>query len=102
MLQPGISGTESNRLRIFGGPRTWEGNVAYNDTHVSFTGQPDPDGLPITYITAINGRRTQNDNLFVNEDRTTGTPLGDQFVDFGENAYLQLFGDVFYVPSGVA
>lgn len=101
-LRPGIYGVDSNRLRIFGGPRTWEGNVAYNDTHVQFTGQPDPDGLPITYMTAINGHRTQNDNLFVNEDRFTGVPLGDQFVDFGDNAFLQLYGDVFYVPSGVA
>jgi hypothetical protein len=103
MLRPGISGTNSNRLRIFGGPNTWEGNVAYGDSHVSFTNQPDPDSLPMTYLTAINGRRTHSDNLFVNEDPTTGVPIGDQFVDFGDNAFLQIYGDVFYVPSsGVA
>jgi prepilin-type N-terminal cleavage/methylation domain-containing protein len=102
-LRPGIAGTDSNRLRIFGGPRTWEGNVGYGDSHVAFTNQPDPESLPITYPTAINGRRTQPDNLFVNEDSMTGIPAGDQFVDYGTNAYLKLYGDVFYVPSsGVA
>jgi prepilin-type N-terminal cleavage/methylation domain-containing protein len=103
MLRPGIQGVNSNRLRIFGGPRTWEGNVGYNDTHVAFTGVPDPENLPITYMTPINGRRTQPDNIFVNEDPISGVPVGDQFVDYGDNAYLQLYGDVFYVPSsGVA
>jgi prepilin-type N-terminal cleavage/methylation domain-containing protein len=102
-LRAGIYGMESNRLRIFGGPHTWEGNVAYGDSHVSFTNQPDPDTLPITYMTAINGRRTQNDNLFVNEDPLTGAPLSDQFADYGDNALLKIYGDVFYVPnSGVA
>ena len=102
-LRPNQQGMESNRLRIFGGPRTWEGNVGYNDTHVAFTGQPDPENLPITYLSAINGRRTHGDNLFVNEDPQTGVPLSDQLVDYGDNAFLQLYGDVFYVPSsGVA
>jgi prepilin-type N-terminal cleavage/methylation domain-containing protein len=101
-LRLGPSGVDSNRLRIFGGPRTWEGNLGYNDTHVAFTNEPDPSGMPITYLNPINGARTHGDNAFVNEDRVTGAPLGDQFADQGFNSYLQLYGDVFVVPSGVA
>jgi prepilin-type N-terminal cleavage/methylation domain-containing protein len=102
-LRAGIAGMDSNRLKIFGGPHTWEGNVSFNDAHVTFSNQPDPDSLSITYLNPINGTRTHGDNLFVNEDPVTGVPTGDQFVDYGDNMYLQLYGDVFYVPgSGVA
>jgi prepilin-type N-terminal cleavage/methylation domain-containing protein len=101
-LRSGPAGTDSNRLRIFGGPRTWEGNVGYNDGHVSFTTQPDPEGLPITYRNPINGVRTHFDNIFVNEDPYDGTPIGEQFVDFGDNGFLKLYGDVFSTAGGVA
>ncbi|HYE60351.1 MAG TPA: prepilin-type N-terminal cleavage/methylation domain-containing protein [Phycisphaerales bacterium] len=101
-LRPGVGGIESNRLKIFGGPRTWEGNLGYNDGHVTFTNVPDPEGIPMSFMSPINGMRTHRDNVFVNEDRTTGLPLGDQFADTGFNCYLQVYGDVFVVPSGVA
>jgi prepilin-type N-terminal cleavage/methylation domain-containing protein len=101
-LRPGVGGIDSNRLKIFGGPRTWEGNIGYNDGHVSFSNVPSPEGIPMTYLTPVNGIRTHYDNVFVNEDRVTGMPLGDQFTDSGNNCYLQLYGDVFVVPSGVA
>lgn len=101
-LIPGPSGQESNRLKIFGGPRTWEGNVAFNDGRVAFATQPDPESLPITYPSNINGRRAHFDNIFVNESAVDGRPIGSQFADFGSNAYLQTFGDVFVTPSGVA
>ncbi len=105
-LRPGIYGMDSNRLRIFGGPHTWEGNVAYGDSHVSFTNQPDPDTLPITYLTAINGP-PDAERQPVREERGTSPsralPLSDQFADYGDNALLKIYGDVFYVPSsGVA
>ena len=89
------------RLRIFGGPRSWEGNIGFNDGRVIFSNRPDPDSLPVTYPTPINGQRTIPDNVFVNED-FDGVPVGDQFADYGDNAYLKLYGDVFVVPSGVA
>lgn len=98
-LTPGLAGEGSNRLRIFGGPRTWEGNVGYNDGHVSFTNNPDPEGLPVTYMTPINGKRTHPDNVFVNENPNTGVPLGDPFTAVGPNAYLQIYGEVFFVPN---
>jgi prepilin-type N-terminal cleavage/methylation domain-containing protein len=101
-LRVGPTGVDSNRLRIFGGPRTWEGNLGYNDTHVAFTAVPDPDGMPITYMTPINGVRTHGDNAFVNEDRDTGAPMGEAFADQGFNSYLQLYGGVFVVPGSVA
>jgi prepilin-type N-terminal cleavage/methylation domain-containing protein len=102
-LRPGIAGLESNRLRIYGGPKAWEGNIGYNDGRVAFSNRPDPEVLPITYATPINGQRTLPDNVFVNEDPVTGLPVGDQFTSWGANAFLKLYGDVFYTPSsGVA
>lgn len=101
-LRSGISGTESNRLRIYGGPKTWEGNVGFNDGRVMFVTVPDPDSIPVTWSFSINGRRTIPDNVFVNESTVDGTPIGDQFVEFGSNAFLQVYGDVFYASgSGV-
>jgi len=101
-LRAGPGGLESNRLKIFGGPRTWEGNVGYNDAHVAFSNVPNPDGIPMTYLTPINGIRTHFDNIFVNEDRVTGQPIGEQFADTGNNCFLQLYGEVIVIPSGVA
>ena len=67
LLAPGATGQGSLTLPIFGGPNTWEGNVAYNDGRVVFEGRPDPAALNITYPTMINGLRTHGDNMFVNE-----------------------------------
>ena len=101
-LRGGPAGTESLRLKIFGGQRTWEGNVGFNDGRVSFQNGPDNDSLPYTYRQTINGSRTHGDNVFVNEDPIDGAPIGDQFVEFGENAFMQIYGDVFYTSSGAA
>jgi prepilin-type N-terminal cleavage/methylation domain-containing protein len=101
-LRAGPAGTESLRLKVFGGPRTWEGNVGFNDGRVAFQSSPDSDSLPYTYRNTINGRRTHGDNAFVNEDPVDGAPIGDQFVEFGENAFLQVYGDIFYTSFGTA
>jgi hypothetical protein len=101
-LIPGASGQESNRLRIFGGKHTWEGNIGFNDGRVSFNNDPECDQIPVTYRTNINGRRTHGDNVFVNEDPATGQPVGDQFVEFGSNALLKVYGDVFYTGTGAS
>jgi prepilin-type N-terminal cleavage/methylation domain-containing protein len=61
-------GTTSNTLLIHGGRTTWEGNVAYNDNHVSFESRPDPESTPFTFAALPAASRTQFDNLFVNED----------------------------------
>jgi prepilin-type N-terminal cleavage/methylation domain-containing protein len=101
-LVPGIAGEQSNRLRIFGGKHTWEGNVGFNDTHIAWHSTPDSDQIPITYRMPINGARTHGDNLFVNEDTVTGVPLGDQFADIGGSALLKAYSDVFLSGGGVA
>lgn len=94
-LRAGVSGEDSNRLKIFGGKNSWGGNVAFNDTHVQYFNTPDSDQLPMTYRFTINGSRTWGDNVFVNEDESTGQPLGEQFAEPGSNAYLTIYGDVF-------
>ncbi|GJQ30885.1 MAG: hypothetical protein HBSAPP03_27690 [Phycisphaerae bacterium] len=98
-LVAGPAGAASNRLLIFGGKNTWEGNVTYNDTRVEFTTIPDPDDLPITYGFNINGARTHGDNLFVNERDADGQPLPEQFAEQGNTVMLKQYGDVFYAPS---
>ncbi len=97
-LRSGVSGTESLRLKVFGSPNAWEGNVGYNDTHVSFETQPDPEITSLTYSQPINGRRTLGDNLFVNED-DLGDNIGDQFASFGGTAMLKLYGNVYCTPN---
>lgn len=88
-LPDGPLGTGSNTLLIHGGRTTWEGNIGYNDGHVSFETSPTPDGL--TYSRA--GRTAKftglaPDNLFVNEsDETDGDAAG--MFDKGRNAYLR-------------
>lgn len=101
-LATGPSGQLSNRLRIFGSPQRWEGNVAFNDGRVVFVGQPDPDFMQVTWPVSINGSRNQPDNLFVNESPINAQPLGDADVTVGENALLRVYGDVFALPGGVA
>lgn len=101
-LLPGVSGQLSNRLKFYGTPGRWTGNIGYNDTRVAYANQPDPDTMPITYSAPINGLRTHFDNVFVNEDPADGRPLSDQFTSLGDNACLKLYGDVFLLNSGVA
>ncbi|MDX2130580.1 MAG: type II secretion system protein [Planctomycetota bacterium] len=101
-LTPGASGDTSNRLRIYGSKHLWEGNVAFNDGRVMFFSTPDAEQLPVTYRSNINGQRTHFDNVFVNEDPVNGQPVGDQFIEFGNNACLKVYGDVFYLPSSGA
>lgn len=64
-------GVGSNTLLIHGGRTSWEGNVAYNDNHVSFETRPDPETLPFTFASLAANSRTQFDNLFVNENDAT-------------------------------
>jgi prepilin-type N-terminal cleavage/methylation domain-containing protein len=61
-------GDGSNTLLIHGSRTKWEGQVGYNDNHVDFSLQPDPEGLTWTFTTLPQGERTQRDNIFVNED----------------------------------
>ncbi len=80
-------GTGSNTLLIHGGRNTWEGQIGYNDNHVTFETKPNPDQL--TYLRTGGGTgRTAPDNLFVNEsDQANGDASGQ--VMNGTNAYLR-------------
>lgn len=61
-------------LQIHGARGTWEGNIGYNDGHVTFETKPDPDTVTFTFTKLPQGERTKPDNLFVNEkdDGTKG------------------------------
>ena len=49
-------GTGSNTLLIHGGRTTWEGNIAYNDNHITFETRPDPETTPFTFNNLPAGR----------------------------------------------
>ena len=78
-------GVASTTLLIHGGRTTWEGNVAYNDNHVSFETRPDPETLPFTFTSLAANIRTQFDNLFVNETDTQRTVDPDTLTGTGIN-----------------
>ncbi len=93
-------GDGSNTLLIHGGRNTWEGNVGFNDNHVSFANEPDPDSIPYSFTGITNAEfKTQNDNIFVNENTMrvgeTSNPNGNgvinstMYKDFN-NIYLRL------------
>jgi prepilin-type N-terminal cleavage/methylation domain-containing protein len=60
-------GTTSATLAIHGGRTTWEGNVAYNDNHVTFETRPDPENNPWNFTGRPAGERSKPDNMFVSE-----------------------------------
>lgn len=67
--QPGISSTT---LAIHGGRTSWEGNVAYNDNHVTFETRPDPENLNFNFLGITDAaQRSKPDNLFVSENDST-------------------------------
>ncbi|MGH7130829.1 MAG: type II secretion system protein [Phycisphaerales bacterium] len=74
-LANGMLGSGSNTLRIHGSPQSWEGNIGYNDGHVTYERRPDP--AEALYQRYGNPSTTPPvpDNLFVDEsdDATAGT-----------------------------
>ena len=92
-------GTGSVTLLIHGGRTTWEGNIGYNDAHVSFETKPNPDG--VTYTRTTGTPKAVTDNLFVNESDQQGGDSGTTIIN-GTNAYMRAYaqstttGDVTY------
>jgi len=77
LLQPaGLNtyGESSNSLLIHGSRQKWEGMVGYNDNHVDYVLQPDPETLLFTFSGLTAGERSQRDNIFVNEQDTVRIP----------------------------
>ncbi|MDX2132842.1 MAG: hypothetical protein SFY69_12400 [Planctomycetota bacterium] len=73
----------------------WSGNVAFNDNHVELVSRPDPETLAFTFSSLPAGRKTQFDNLFVNENDRTRRPDAEDLVDTASantNNYLATWG----------
>jgi prepilin-type N-terminal cleavage/methylation domain-containing protein len=79
-FQSALKSNNSTTLAIHGGRSTWEGNIAYNDNHVTFETRPDPENNPwnFTGTTLPPGQRSKPDNLFASEDDANLTQNFDQ------------------------
>ena len=67
-LVAGTLGDQSNTLLIHGSRTKWEGLIGFNDAHVDFSPEPDPEKLIFSFTGLTNQYRTQPDNVFVCED----------------------------------
>jgi prepilin-type N-terminal cleavage/methylation domain-containing protein len=70
-------GEQSNTLLIHGSRSKWEGLVGFNDAHVTFENEADPEKLIWSWQDLQNEQKTQPDNIFVSErdrDRTIAVP----------------------------
>jgi prepilin-type N-terminal cleavage/methylation domain-containing protein/prepilin-type processing-associated H-X9-DG protein len=85
-LVTGQYGVDSFTLLIHGSRNSWEGNIAYNDGHVSFETKPNPDG--VTYRRTMGTPLTTTDNLFVNETDEQGGDAAGSFL-LGKNAMIK-------------
>jgi prepilin-type N-terminal cleavage/methylation domain-containing protein len=93
-LVPGPFGRESNTLRIHGSDKLWEGNVGYNDGRVANENRPDPVSLHWAFRALPAGLRNSHDNIFVNENDSTGIVEPDSRPMLNGNAFLKLYGNV--------
>jgi prepilin-type N-terminal cleavage/methylation domain-containing protein len=95
-LVAGSTGELSRTLAIHGGRTSWSGNIGYNDNHVDFETQPDPEDLLFTFTGLAPGERSRPDNLFVTEG-VNGQKVGTDATltqaslsgDGQSNAYLR-------------
>ena len=90
-------GDTSNTLLIHGSRTKWSGNVGYNDNSTRFETEPDPDGLTFSFLDLPSAQRTQNDNIFVNEDDKNRTKRDSQNMggqNNGTNAYIRSYATV--------
>lgn len=87
-LLDGPLGTGSITLLIHGGRTTWEGNIGYNDGHVNFETQANPDTLTY-WLDDKKPHTNQSDNLFVSEtDEFNGDTKPGEFAK-SKNMYLR-------------
>lgn len=86
-LANGATGDESLTLLIHGSKTAWEGNIAYNDNHVTFETTPAPDGMLYT-VTDGGVQATWQDCLFLDEGDQTGTAPEDTR---DSNCFLGMF-----------
>lgn len=90
-----FTATSSHTLLIHGSRDTWEGNIAYNDNHVSFQTRPDPDTDAWTFKGLAGPNKVRLDNLFVSEDDDLRAADADSLTTPGaltrKNNYLRLW-----------
>ncbi|MBX3386063.1 MAG: type II secretion system protein [Phycisphaeraceae bacterium] len=86
-------GTGSNTLAIHGGRSTWEGNIGYNDGHVSFETKPNPDTVTYSRGSGASAQAVA-DNLFVDETDENGRDNASVQVGQGTNMVLRVIKSV--------
>lgn len=71
-------GDASNTLKFYEGEDAWAGHVAFNDQHVEFLLQPDPESLIWTFKDIENELdRSRADNVFHAEHDDTRAPIDE-------------------------
>ncbi|RMH11183.1 MAG: prepilin-type N-terminal cleavage/methylation domain-containing protein [Planctomycetota bacterium] len=94
-LIQGPTGDQSNTLLIHGNRTKWEGLVGFNDAHVDFSPEPDPEKLIWSFTNLTDEFKTQPDNIFVNEDDADRIEVTSQNEEFNQrNAWLRQVYDV--------
>ncbi len=101
------AGDQSNTLRMYGNRKSWRGNIAYNDNHVNFETEPDPETLLFSFG-PMNATKKFRDNLFVAENNADlgrakqpddlSTPEGMN----GADNYLRGYVDVTVTDGNVS
>jgi len=89
-LVEGREGTESDALRFAGSSRRWEGNVAFNDVHVSRANGPVPSNITYRRFggSVENPGEPTPDNLFVDE---TDETMDESEIDQRRNMFLRMW-----------
>lgn len=88
-LIDGTLGKQSNTLLIHGSRSKWEGLIGFNDAHVDFSPEPNPEKLIFTFTGLTQQYRTQPDNVFACEDDALRTEAADTNRLNQRNAWLR-------------
>ena len=89
-LVEGATGKDSTTLSIHGGDDSWEGNIGYNDGHVTYETVPNP--AEIKYQMLDNVNEFDRDNLFLDDDNEyTVTGNGVDPIAQRTNALLRIW-----------
>ncbi len=101
-------GTTSLTLLTQGAKTKWAGNVGFNDNHVEFFSDPDPESIVWTFTGLTAGKISKSDNIFVNEDDqdrlvtaglATGPTLEIGGASSNRNALLMQYYEVNSTPA---
>jgi prepilin-type N-terminal cleavage/methylation domain-containing protein len=81
-------GENSDALQFAGSSKSWGGNIAYNDNHVSLENSPTPPALSFFDPNKSGGTQIA-DNIFVDEANEGGGAINN--VDVRRNIFLRLY-----------